>query len=71
MRSNLKKIAELKKTRRKDVLVGNLKIEELNINLKLIAFLKTKEQKKNQSDPDVVLMCEDSCLCNVPNKLFD
>jgi hypothetical protein len=54
-RAKWKKIGELRKTRRKDMLVGSLVIPELGVKVKVFAFIRTAEQKRN-GDADINLL---------------
>ncbi len=49
-------IGELRKTKRPDMLVGNIEIKDLNIKLRVVAFIKTNEQKRNKKEPDIVIL---------------
>ncbi len=55
-KSKWEKVGELRKTKRADMLVGNIEIKELNLKLRVVAFIKTGEQKRNGKDPDIVLL---------------
>lgn len=50
------KVGELRKTRRPDMLVGHVEIKELNIKLRVVAFIRTNEQKRNKKEADIVLL---------------
>ncbi len=50
------KVGELRKTKRADMLVGNIEIKDLNLKLRVVAFIKTNEQKKNLKEPDIVIL---------------
>jgi len=67
------KIGEFKKTKRKDMLVGHIEFKDLNVKLKVFAFLKTSEQKRNKSEPDIVILLpkeENDKGVEIPDSLF-
>jgi len=68
------RIGELRKTKRADMLTGNVEFEELGIKLKVVAFIKTNEQKKSRNEPDIVILFpkeEDESDVKLPDELFD
>ena len=71
-KGSYKTIGKFYKTRRRDLLSGEIVIEELN-NLKLdvICMIKTQEQKRNNQEPDlVILMKHRKNDIRVPKDLF-
>ncbi len=72
-KGNLVKIGEFKKTRRADMLNGFIEIPEMGLKIRVLAFLKTNEQKRNKSEPDLVLLMPtgDKPTTEVPDNLFD
>ncbi len=68
------KVGELRKTKRRDMLVGHIEIKDLNLKLRVVAFIKTNEQKKSRSEPDIVLLLPkdvDEKEIEVSESLFD
>lgn len=53
---SLVQIGTFRKTRRPDMLSGTIEIADLNLKLRVLAFIKTAEQKRNKNDPDLVLL---------------
>jgi len=72
-KGSLVNIGEFKKTRRPDMLTGYIQIPELGIKLRVLAFIKTNEQKRSKSDPDLVLLMptDNKPATEVPDNLFD
>lgn len=50
------RIGELRKTKRPDMLVGNIELKDLGIKLRVVAFIRTNEQKRNRKEPDLVIL---------------
>jgi hypothetical protein len=50
------KVGELRKTKRADMLVGHIELKDLNLKLRVVAFIKTGEQKMNGKEPDLVIL---------------
>lgn len=50
------RIGELRKTKRPDMLVGNIEIPDLKVKLRVVAFIRTNEQKRNHAEPDLVIL---------------
>ena len=68
------KVGELRKTKRADMLVGNLELKDLNLKIRVVAFIKTHEQKKNRAEPDIVLLLPkdaDEKDVELSDQLFD
>lgn len=66
---NYKTIGRFYKTRRADLLSGEIIIEDLN-NLKLdvICIIKTREQKRNSREPDLVILMKQDNTKNLEIK---
>ena len=64
------RVGELRKTKRSDMLVGQIEIKDLNIKLRVIAFIKTNEQKKGLKEPDIVILLPKDEV-NVEENLFE
>lgn len=68
------KVGELRKTKRADMLVGNVEFKHLGLKLRVVAFIKTNEQKKNRAEPDIVILLPkdvDDKDIEVEESLFD
>lgn len=66
------RVGELRKTKRADMLVGSIELKELNIKLRVVAFIKTNEQKKNLKEPDIVILLpKDEVEVKVEENIFD
>lgn len=73
-KSKWEKVGELRKTKRADMLVGNLELKDLNLKIRVVAFIKTNEQKKNRGEPDIVLLLPkdaDEKDVELSDQLFD
>jgi hypothetical protein len=67
------RIGELRKTKRPDMLVGNVEIKDLGLKLRVVAFIRTNEQKRNLKEPDIVILLpkDESEETEVQDNLFD
>lgn len=68
------KVGELRKTKRADMLVGHIEIKDLNLKLRVVAFIKTNEQKKSRGEPDIVILLPkdgDEKEVEISESLFD
>lgn len=69
-----KKIGGLKRTRRDDMMRGEIYLEDLGVKINVVAFLRTPEQKRMRDDPDIDIMYvqdePDEVTVDIPN-LFD
>lgn len=68
------KVGELRKTRRADMLSGFIEIKDLNLKLRVLAFMRTAEQKRNKSEADVVILLpkeKNGPEVEVPDNIFD
>lgn len=72
-KSKWDKVGELRKTKRGDMLVGHIEVASLGIKLRVVAFIKTGEQKKNQKEPDIVILLpkEGGAGPELSDNLFD
>ncbi len=73
-KSKWEKVGELRKTKRADMLVGNIELKDLNLKIRVVAFIKTNEQKKNKAEPDIVILLpkeENDKDIEISEELFD
>ena len=63
-------IGWFKKTKRPDMLKGKIKISELNLELEVVGFIKTKEQKRFSDDPDFTILYMNK-KGDIPENLFE